>query len=265
MLSAAPSCVKLSAWKPDADQCRDEEYRAKRDALRVDGYRPPRHELVARRPDSERGILDKEKTGLPGKRALDSDDSTVPQPPAALHIQLSPEPRPHVCDHVPLASSKRLGSILASPFRRGFIERAIDPMVEVAKRLEPGGHLPLARGGIPRTRRVPEPRVVPASGRSMNSPRTRRSGPAAPTALRNRRLFMPSELLGESGIDSQARSCRRTDVGIAFSGCGALLPNPDAVHVLERQVPARMERAGATPSGEPTASPWSARNLGEAP
>jgi hypothetical protein len=36
--------------------------------------------------------------------------------------------------------------------------------------------------------------------------------------------------------------------------------------VLERQVaPPRVERSVSTPTAEPTASPWSARNLGEAP
>jgi hypothetical protein len=64
------------------------------------------------------------------------------------------------------------------------------------------------------------------------------------------------------------RSVWHARVGALTSGVrsqGALLPNPDAVHVLERQVPARMERAVAIPSREPTASRWSARNLGEAP
>jgi hypothetical protein len=35
--------------------------------------------------------------------------------------------------------------------------------------------------------------------------------------------------------------------------------------LLERQVPARIDRGSAAPPFEPTASPWSARNLGEAP
>jgi hypothetical protein len=35
--------------------------------------------------------------------------------------------------------------------------------------------------------------------------------------------------------------------------------------LLERQVPARIDRGGAAPPFEPTPSPWSPRSLGEAP
>src|SRR5262249_8648061 len=84
-----------------------------------------------------------------------------PAPPSRppLDVELSPDPRARVRDPLPLASPQRLRLGLAPPFRRGFIERAVDPLVEVAKSLEPGGHLALARPWIA-TRGVPEPRIV---------------------------------------------------------------------------------------------------------
>src|SRR5215467_13249324 len=160
VVSEAEAVVKLAARKPDAHQCRDEENRSERNALGIDGHRPIRHELVTRRPDAKRGMLDDEKAGLAVKRALDIDDPAVPQPRAALAVELPPELRAHLRDHRSLAGPQRLRSVLASPFWRGFVECAVDAMVEVAEPLEPGRHLVLARAGIAGARGVPEPRVV---------------------------------------------------------------------------------------------------------
>src|SRR5262249_8551128 len=113
-----------------------------------------------RRPDAKRSMFDDEKARLAVEHPLDIDDPAVPQPRTALDVELSPEPGAHASDDVPLTSPQRLRPVLAQPFRRGFIERAIDPMVEVAEALEPGGHLVLARPRIAGTGGVPEPRIV---------------------------------------------------------------------------------------------------------
>src|SRR5262249_4197279 len=113
--------VKFSARKADAGQCRDEEHGAEPDALGIDGHRPVRQELVARRPDAEGSMLDDEKPRLPVKLALYIHDPTVPQPRATLDVQLSSEPRAHVGDDVPLASPERLGAPPRPPPPPGFI------------------------------------------------------------------------------------------------------------------------------------------------
>src|SRR5262249_57238021 len=111
------------------------------DALGIDGHGPVRHEFIAGRPDAEGCILDDEEPPLAVDFALDTPGLAVPQSRAALDIELPSEPRAHLGDHVSVARPERLGSLVAPPLLRRFIERAVRPIVEVTELPDPRSDL----------------------------------------------------------------------------------------------------------------------------
>ena len=78
-------------------------------------------------------MLDDQEARLAVNLPLNIHEAAVSQSRAALDVQLPPEPRAHTADDLPLARPERLGSLLALPFRRGLIESAVEPVIEVAE------------------------------------------------------------------------------------------------------------------------------------
>src|SRR5262249_55463557 len=155
-------------------QSRDEQHRAERDALRIDGHRPVRDELVAGRPDAEWGLLDDEEARLAVHPAFDTHDPAIPQSRTALDVELPSEPHAHLGDHVPVAGAEGLGSLLAPPLVRDFIEGTVEPIFEVTERPEPQRNLALALRWGSGTVGVPEPREVGGVGTTGDEPQKER-------------------------------------------------------------------------------------------